>query len=277
MKTGYAKVMIPSRFYYTSINMLMQCLKCAVLLVCVHLTLAGCVTTTTNENKPDPKKSAEAHSAIAAQYVRKNDLDSAKRHAQKALDARYSTAEAQNIMGVILQREGSNINMKKAEDYFKRAIRYKPDFAQAHNNYGVYLSQLGRNTEAIKQFEIAGAMLGYKGRAASLENLGRTALKSGRTDLAERAFIQALEVNRSSVISKIELVDIFLFKKRNQDAQRLYDDYVNQLGGRQGARGLWQGIRVARAVNDEQEMHRLGRELLNKYPDSAEAARYRRM
>lgn len=247
-----------------------------LLSVLFSVVLSGCVTTS-NVRLPDPEKSAKAHTAIAAEYIRQNDLDAAQRHAQKALDANSRSAEAQNIMGIILQREGSRINMQKAEGYFKRAIRYKSDFAQAHNNYGVYLSQLGRNTEAIKQFEIAAATLGYAGRASALENLGRTALKSGRAEIAEQAFIQALEINRNSLISKIELVDIFLFKKRNHDAQRLYDEYVNQIGGRRGARALWQGIRVANALNDPQEVRRLGEQLLNKYPDSAEAARYRRM
>lgn len=239
--------------------------------------LSACVTTS-NVNQPDPDKSAKAHSAIAAQYVKTNNLDAAERHARKALNANRRSAEAQNIMAVILQREGSRINMQKAEGYFKRAISYKPDFAQAHNNYGVYLSHLGRNTEAIQQFEIAGATLGYEGRASSLENLGRTALKSGKTDLAEKAFLQALDVNRNSIISRIELVDIFLFKQQHYEAQRLYDDYVNYLGGEpQGARSLWQGIRIAKALNDADEIRRLGQVLINRYPDSAEAARYRRL
>lgn len=247
---------------------------CYVAGLSLVMSLSGCVTVS-NAPKPNPKKAAQAHASIAAEYVKRNQLDMAKKHAQIAIDANSEHAPAQNIMAIILQREGSRLNVIKAEQYFKRAIALQKNYAQAHNNYGVYLSLLNRNKEALQQFEIAGATLGYANRASALENLGRTALKAGQLVRAEAALKQALEINRHSAIARIELVDIFIQKGRLDDAQRLYQDYVNSLGGsRQGARTLWQGIRLSKAQKDTQELQRLGKILLDIYPESVEAKRY---
>jgi type IV pilus assembly protein PilF len=54
--------------------------------------------------------------------------------------------------------------MEKADAYFKRAISSEPDNAQARNNYGTYLYQMQRYNEAIEQFTVAGATLGYEQR-----------------------------------------------------------------------------------------------------------------
>ena len=80
---------------------------------------------------------------------------------------------------MLLQQEGSKPNLEKAEGYFKRAISADLKNAQARNNYGTYLYQLERYKDAIEQFEIAGATLGYDQRFRALENMGRIYLKQG--------------------------------------------------------------------------------------------------
>lgn len=239
--------------------------------------LTGCVTTT-NAPVADPQKAVSAYTGLAAQYLKRDDLDAALRSAEKALAADSRSAEAHNMMALILQREGSRINMQKAEGHFRRAISIDADFAQVRNNYGVFLSQQNRYSEAMQQFEIAGASLGYAGRVAALENLGRTAVLANNMPVAERAFLQSLEANRNSVIAKIELVDIYLQKNDVNKAQRFYTDYVNYLGGKpQGSRSLWQGIRIAKALGDASEVKRLGELLLSEHPSSIEAVRFRNL
>ena len=127
-----------------------------------------------NNRKLDQQEIARVRTTLAAQYIRKNELDAAQRQLEKALAADSRHAPAYDMMGVLLQQEGSRLNLEKADQYFKKAIALDKDFDQAHNNYGVYLSQMKRYKEAAEQFEIAGAALGYEGRISALENLGRT-------------------------------------------------------------------------------------------------------
>lgn len=238
------------------------------------LTLQSCVTV--KQAAVNPEEAAKARTGIAAQYIRRGELDDAKRHLEKAFAANSKYAPAYDLMGVLLQQEGSQLNLTKAESYFKKAIRLQPDFAQAHNNYGVYLSKMQRYSEAVKQFEIAAASLGYEGRASSLENLGRTYLQLNNPVQAKMAFIRALEVDKNSVISRVELVDILLGEGNIPIARSFYDEYIQMLHGQAlDARSLFQGIKLAHAIHDNATQRQLSRQLFNRFPLSDEAKQLR--
>ena len=252
------------------------------------LVLSGCQTTPTNDllgNSPyqtstrasndrnlDQQEIARVRTSLAAQYIRKNELDTAQQQLEKAFAADSRYAPAYDMMGVLLQQEGSRINLAKADEYFKKAIVLDKDFVQAHNNYGVYLSQTKRYREAAEQFEIAGATLGYEGRIGALENLGRTYLQLGDNSAASKAFLRALDGNRNSIIAHIELVDLLLQQQRVPQAQRLYDETLILVQG-QGIspRLLLQGIKLAAAQNNITTRQQLAQQLLSAYPLSDEA------
>lgn len=252
------------------------------------LVLSGCQTTPTNDllgNSPyqtstrasndrnlDQQEIARVRTSLAAQYIRKNELDTAQQQLEKAFAADSRYAPAYDMMGVLLQQEGSRINLAKADEYFKKAIALDKDFVQAHNNYGVYLSQTKRYREAAEQFEIAGASLGYEGRIGALENLGRTYLQLGDDSAASKAFLRALDGNRNSIIAHIELVDLLLDQQRVPQAQRLYDETLILVQG-QGIspRLLLQGIKLAAAQSNITTRQQLAQQLLSAYPLSDEA------
>ena len=263
--------------------------KCALLAAALALSLlSGCQSTPNNDlsgiapyqtsTKPsgdrnlDQQEIARVRTSLAAQYIRKNELDAAQRQLEKAFAADSRYAPAYDMMGVLLQQEGSRINLAKADQYFKKAIALDKDFVQAHNNYGVYLSQMKRYREAAEQFEIAGASLGYEGRIGALENLGRTYLQLGDNSAAAKAFLRALDGNRNSIIAHIELVDLLLEQQRVQQAQRLYDETLILVQG-QGIspRLLLQGIKLAAAQNNITTRQQLAHQLLSAYPLSDEA------
>ena len=252
------------------------------------LLLSGCQSTTTTDltggtpyqtsTRPsdnrnlDQQEIARVRTSLAAQYIRKNELDTAQRQLEKAFAADSRYAPAYDMMGVLLQQEGSRLNLEKADQYFKKAIMLDKDFDQAHNNYGVYLSQMKRYKEAAAQFEIAGAALGYEGRIGALENLGRIYLQLNDHPAAAKAFLRALDGNRNSVIAHIELVDLLLEQQRVQQAQRLYDETLMLVQG-QGIspRLLLQGIKLAAAQNNIATRQQLAQQLLSAYPLSDEA------
>lgn len=68
--------------------------------------------------------------------------------------------------------------LNEAVQDFDRALRYRPDFAHAHQDRGATLLQLGRHEEALASFERAMQLMpdlqtAYAGRAQSLEALNR--------------------------------------------------------------------------------------------------------
>ena len=245
---------------------------------CLSASLVGCITTTTSSApgfKKDPEKAVEVRTQLAAEYIRKGDLDAAKRALDQALEMESRDSTANMMMGVLLQQEGSPANMEKAETHFKRAISADPKNAQARNNYGTYLYVVGRYNEAIEQLAIAGSTLGYDQRFKALENLGRIYLKLDDTANAEKSFKQALQVNPNSYVSMLELSEIFYLRQQIPAATQLYEQFVRLVGQKnQSARALWIGIRIARANGDQMGMQVLVNQMRALFPDSQEYTRY---
>ena len=147
--------------------------------------------------------------------------------------------------------------------------------AQARNNYGTYLFQMQRYNDAVKEFSLAAATLGYDQRARAAENLGRTYLKLGDTVKAETAFKQALTADRGSNIALLELSEIFYLRQDFASASELYNQYVKDIGiEKLGARALWIGIRVFRANKDQLQTQQAVNALRAQFPDSPEYQRY---
>ena len=249
----------------------------AVMALCLSaLVLQGCQSTSSGTIvKKDPEKAAKVRTQMAAEYIRTGDLDAAKRALDQALAADAKDSTANMMMGVLLQQEGSQISLDQADHYFSRAISLDPKNAQAHNNYGTYLYQAKRYDDAIQQFSIAGATLGYEQRFRALENLGRIYLIRGDVANAEKSFKQALQVNRESTISMIELAEIFYLQQNHAAARQIYESFVRNVGQKnQGARALWIGLRIARANGDNMGMHVLVNQLRALFPNSQEYQRY---
>lgn len=223
----------------------------------------------------DPEQAARTRTAIAAQYIQSGELDAAQRHLQQALEADPRSAAAHNMMGVLLQTEGSVVNLRRAEESYRRAIDLEPDFAQAHNNYGVFLSKQKRYEEALQRFEVAGTSLGYEGRANALENLGRTALLLGNTARAQKAFEQAIHADRGAVGARYELAQLLLDQGQLSEASRRFKEY-RQLIGRTplDAGSLWLGMRLARLQQDQSRLQEYALQLQQRYPNSEQYQRY---
>ncbi len=248
-----------------------------IAILSLSVFIVGCQTTgpTSRLGEKDPEKAVQLRTQLAAEYIRTGELDKAKNELDQALKNNPRSTDANLMMGVLLQQEGSPINMKKAEDYFRRAISINSAHAQARNNYGTYLFLQNRYAEAVEQFKIAGATLGYEQRYAALENLGRTYLKLGDNANAEQAFTQALQANRDSIIARLELAELLYYQQRFTVAGQMYEDYVRATGQTsQGARALWIGLRLARARNDDMGMKVLANQLRAQFPDSSEYKRY---
>lgn len=250
---------------------------------CIALTACQTTTTvTTSSYQGEAAKDraynkndiAKVRTDLAAQYIREGKLDVAMQQLEQAFGANSRYAPAYDMMGVLLQKEGSPSNLAKADGYFRRAIEIDPEFMQAYNNYGVYLAKVGKHKEAIAQFEIAGAALGYTGRTSALENLGISYERLGDTANAKQTFIKAIGTNRSAAIARVELINIYLKEGNSLKAKEVYDELDRLANGRiLPAEVILQGIKIAIAQNNRTAQQKLSQELLSIYPLSDEAKR----
>ena len=260
-------------------------MKYLVILTTLTVLLTACQSTSQNttsvyqgtdpsQRKRDKMELAQARTALAGQYINQRQLDAAKRQLDEAIEAQPNYAPAYDMMGNLLKIEGSPSNIANAEKYFKKAISLDPDFIQARNNYGVYLSELGRHQEAIEQFNIAGSTLGYHNRAGALENLGLTYLKMNNPKAAEMAFNKAIETESATVTAKMEMIDILIGRHESLKAKAYFNDLktMAQLHNQpMPSRLLYRGVRLGILQNDRQEIQRLSSQLLSQHPLSDEA------
>lgn len=258
--------------------------KCLALMVAVGL-LSACqksvppLPATTTYQVGDGRANergrvAEVRTQLAAQYIRERKLDEAKRQLETALQSDSRYAPAYDMMGVLLQTEGSPANLARADEYFRRALSLDGNSMQARNNYGVYLAQMNKHREAIAQFEVAGAALGYEGRSRALENLGMSYVKLGQNAKAKEAFIKAIEANYDSAISRVELINIFLAEGNSLQAKQLYDELNVMANGRiLPAEVMMQGIKIAILQDNKTQQQQLSQRLLSIHPLSDEAKR----
>lgn len=225
--------------------------------------------------KTDPVEGARSRVAIAAEYLQKGELDLAQRHLLRALEINPKSAEAHNIMGALMERDG---DPKQAEDHYRKAIALKDDYPQAHFNYGVLLYKQGRYAEAEKQFQPPSEDIAYERRAFALENLGLCLQAMNDKARAQAAFEKALRVDSFMATSALELA-VLAFERQDQPVAVVYYGRYRKALGRdsvQSARGLWLGIRLARQGADAAALAGYAQSLKKYYPDSPEYREYLR-
>lgn len=243
------------------------------LLVSLFLFLSACsVQEFPNDPKIDVKAGAKDRVAIAAEYLQKGENERAQIHLKKALELDPKSAEAHNLMAILLDRES---DLKGADKHYRKAISLQENFSKAHNNYGIFLFRQERYKDAAENFEKAAGDIGYPLRAQSFEGLGRTALKQGDTERAERAFQRALRIDSNIAGANLEMADINFQRQNMPAAQAYYKRYLKLTPDQsQTARSLWLGIRIERQLGDHNALASYELALQRLYPGSPEHKAY---
>ena len=84
--------------------------------------------------------------------ARRGQVDEAIDHYRKALKIKPDFAEAHINLGNALARRGQ---VDEAISHYRKALEIKPENAEAHNNFGVVLAGHGQVDEALQHFQKA--------------------------------------------------------------------------------------------------------------------------
>lgn len=248
-------------------------LKRLVIMTFCALLLSGCVTETNSprsEQNVDKAKALELHTQLANNYIQKGNRESARHHLRKAFDIDRNSPAATAAMARLYLLEGE---AKLAEEHFQRALRRDKKLTWARNDYGLFLYRAGRYEEALEQFETAGADLDYDERARVLVNLGRTAVKLGKTERAETVFQHASLLDRQLASPLIELADL-AFQRQDYSNAKIYLERYTTLT-RPTARSLLLGIRIERTFDNKDKEASYVMALKNLFPYSKEYLQYK--
>jgi TolB-like protein/DNA-binding winged helix-turn-helix (wHTH) protein/Tfp pilus assembly protein PilF len=157
----------------------------------------------------------------------KEVLPQAKAAATKALEIDDSLGEAHLALARVIQLHDWEWTLVEKE--YRRALELNPNDAMAHNWYGEYLQEMGRNEEASAQTRQA-LMLDPLSPASANE-LGYTFYTARQYDQAIRAFQRALELEPDYVDPHVGLGWVYGEKQMYGEAIAELEKAVN-LGNR---------------------------------------------
>jgi len=245
-----------------------------IVVAVISLWLIGCTaaggTRPTTQAAPDPK-AAEINVRLAINYLQRGDYQIALDKLQKALQQNPNLPSAHNTIALLYQRlEESD----KAEYHFKQAVQRDPTYSAAQNNYGVFLCQQGQYNEAEKRFLEAVKNPLYDSPAQALENAGMCANRIPDQTLAEKYFLQALQMNPELSKSLLQMAQLRFLNIEYEEARSYIQRYQAVANWMPSA--LFTAIQIENKLNDQDAVASYALLLRAKFPDSSEAQRVKR-
>src|SRR5690554_5850003 len=156
-----------------------------------------------------------------------------------------------------------------SEQQFRSALAVAPNNARILNNYGAFLLEQQRYSEALTYFTKASEDIFYGERSRVFENLGLTYQKLDRPEEARASFERALRLNSRQPLALLEMARIEFESENYVPAWNYYLSFT-QLSA-QNASSLWLGVQLARRFNDHNRAASYALQLRRLYPATPEA------
>ncbi len=148
-------------------------------------------------------------------------MDEALVHFQKALVINPDYAEAHDNLGNALFQMGQ---ADEALVHFQKALVINPDYAEAHNNLGEALRQKGQADEAMTHYQRA--LIINPDFAEAHYNLGNAFIQKSRVDEAMSHYRTALRLKPDFAEAHKDLGNAFIQKGQAREAVAHYEEAV---------------------------------------------------
>jgi type IV pilus assembly protein PilF len=247
----------------------MRSISCLLLLGVLAFS-GGCATSPDKEGELSDSQRvselAEVQTNLGIAYMRGGQNDLAYTRLQKALQLEPRYSKAHYVIALLYERLGE---LQKAEQHYEDAVRYNPRDSSAQNNYGNYLCRKGRIEEAEDRFMKALDNPLYATPEVAYANAGLCVLKAGDLPQADVYLREALARNPNIPAALYAMSDIS-FQRGEELSARAYLERFREVGN-DTSRSLWLGVRIERALGDQDAAASYALLLRTQYPDSPEA------
>ena len=163
----------------------------------------------------DRKKEADARMQMGGRYLEQRNLPMAMQELTRASELDPGNPEIDMMLGMAYQARG---DPAKAEEYLRKAIDKKPDYAEAHNNLGFVLASQKRWKEAAREFEAAAENVLYRTPEIAYYNLGEAYRMQNDPARAEEAYRRSLQANDRYAPASVGLASVLGEKGKWEDA-----------------------------------------------------------
>lgn len=229
------------------------------------LSLGGCVSRPANS--AHLQEVAKVHTELAAAYYERAQLGVALDELRQALQAEPDYAPAYSVRGLIHMALRED---KEAEDDFQHSLRLDNVNSEAHNNYGWFLCQRGRERESVKQFLAALKNPLYATPEKAYLNAGLCSQKAGEMKDAEEFLQKALLLQPNMPEAMLGVAGLDFANGDYTAANASFARYAQSDGVNLSAENLWLGVRIARKVGDKNAEGSYALQLNKRFPDSHE-------
>lgn len=252
---------------------------CAIGMAAVAL-LAGCGSAPvagsrddlpTSSDQTDNQKRARIRLQLAVGYYEQRQMPVALDEIKRALQADPGLVDAYSVRALIYMDMGEN---KLAEENFQQALRLSPNNPDFSNNYGWFLCQTGRESQAMQYFDGALKNRGYHSPEKALNNAGICSLRLKDKVAAEKFFSQAFQLDPGNPSTNVNLAKIY-YEQGDYERARFYIGRVIKAEV-MTADVLWLAIKIERKFGDRASELSLATQLRRRYPGSPEFAAYQR-
>ncbi len=254
-------------------------------LLCFFAGLSGCATgggsflgagdsgpeILTASDEPDTRRRARLRLELAVGYFEQGQTTVALDELKQVLSLDPTFGDAYNLRGLIYMRLN---DPKSSEESFRRAIALNARDADALHNYGWFLCQRARYSEAQQAFSGALSNPVYRDRAKTFLAQGLCEARAGQRDQAERSLARAYELDAANPVTGYNL-GLLLYMRGDFTRAQFYIRRLNN-SEQANAESFWLGVRVERRMNNSAAMLQLADQLKRRFPQSREAAAYER-
>jgi type IV pilus assembly protein PilF len=236
------------------------------------LLLAGCASQgggsagTPTETTTHAQAVAKIHTELAASYFERAQYGIALQEIEIALNSESSYAPAFNVRGLIRMALRED---QQAEDDFRRSLQLDSKDPNAHNNYGWFLCQRGRESESVVQFLEALKNPLYSSPETAYVNAGVCSKRIGKLKDADEYLQRALIRHPNLPEALFGLADVN-FATHDYAGAKSYFLRFLQNSSELTAEQLWLAVRIERKIGSRNSEESYALQLRKRFPDARE-------
>jgi type IV pilus assembly protein PilF len=240
----------------------------ALFLVGLCLALTACGHSQSRDDSSlglDAERSpGDLYVAMAAEYYRLGQMDSALRNAQRGIDEDKNNPRAYYMIAVIYQKLGET---SMADESFKRAVELSPKNSDIRNAYGTFFCSQRRYAEAQQQFAKALENPLYGTPWVAMTNAGTCAASAGNPTQAESDYRRALNASPRFGPALLKMAEIE-YRRANPKGAKTYLDTFFQANP-PTPQALSLGIKIERTLGNSKGAATYEQLLRNAFPGSS--------
>lgn len=212
------------------------------------------------------QESARIHTELAGMYYEQGKYGFALEELAVALKKDDDYAPAYNVRGLVHM---ALLEDDQAEQDFKRSLDLDDSNSGAHNNYGWFLCQRGRELESVKEFMAAVKNPLYATPEKAFLNAGLCSKKAGKMFEAESYLKRALVMQPKMPDALLGMAELS-YAKADFAGAKSYFMRFSQAAPDMTSANLLLAIRIERKLGDRNSEASYKLQLRKRFPESRE-------